>query len=396
MLSESAAHEQVLSRVAPLPSECAPLVSSLGHALTHRQIATHALPGFDNSQVDGYGVRASEAHTSTRLIVHGEQPAGPLCAAPLPPRCAVRIFTGAPIPIGVDAIIMQEDVTREGEHIIVHEPTASGDFIRRAGSDLAAGQIIAEPGTPITPALIGVLAAQGLSEVLVHRQPSIAVLTTGDELMPPGTPLSQGQLFNSNGPMLAAMLRQLGINTVNIAHCRDDRVETTQVIGTLLAEHDVVIIAGGVSVGDHDHVRPALLQLGIAPELWRVKVKPGKPFLFARSDAQRPCYVFGLPGNPVSAFVTFHLFVRPALMKMMGHQGSALELPTIPATLAAAVTNDGDRPHYIRGVLERGDFRAVGMQQSHALHGLSRCNAMLRVPEHSTLAAGSVQPVHLT
>ena len=383
MLTETEALERVLSAIQPLEAETVSLAASLGRFASQTLIATIPLPGFDNSQVDGYAVRAVEAQAASILTVTGEQPAGPDLRQPLAPGQAIRIFTGAPLPTGCDAVVMQEDVRRDDGQITIHEGVAPGENIRRRGSDLCEGQIILKHGDLITPALIGVLASQGLTTAPVHRLPRAAILGTGDEVIAPGAELQPGQIYNSNGPMLAALLAQQGI-TATVHHCHDDLPSTIATLRQLIAEHDVILISGGVSVGDHDHVKSALHALGIQPQLWRVKVKPGKPFLFAQGHG---CHIFGLPGNPVSAFVTYHLFVKAALLKLSGHPHSA---PTpLTATAGSPLENAGDRPHYLRGKLEHGIFHPAGLQQSHALHGLSQCNALARVPEHTSLPVGS-------
>ena len=240
--------------------------------------------------------------------------------------------------------------------------------------------------------------------------PRVAVLSTGDELAKPGTGLLSGQIYNSNGPMLHAMLLGLGITSVTVAHCSDDYTDTEQTLARLIAANDFIIIAGGVSVGEHDQIKPALQRLGLEPDLWRVKMKPGKPFLFSHRDGKaaesdrpdrlkaglqrsHPLYVFGLPGNPVSSFVTFHLFVRPALLKWLGASDAETTAQTSLAEVTEAVSNRGDRPHFVRGRLADGKFTPLGVQQSHAIFGLSNANALLRLDADESLPTGSVRQV---
>lgn len=393
MLTESAALDLVLSRIAPLPSERAQINAALGRFASETLLASLPLPGFDNSQVDGYALRAADAQIGSVLPVAAEQTAGPDMQWQLSPGTCIRIFTGAPIPRGADAIIMQEDVTRVGDTITINDSVSNGENVRRMGSDLCAGQILVRPGQQLGPAHIGLLASQGIDHVPVHRLPTISVLSTGDELIAPGHPLKSGQLYNSNGPMLVAMLAHEGLHGATAHHCPDQLDATITSLSSLAAQSDVIIISGGVSVGDHDHIKPALIALGMEPELWRVKVKPGKPFLFVHRTEPRPLYVFGLPGNPVSAFVTFHLFVKPALLKLVG--ASETGAAKAPALLTHEITNDGGRPHYVRGHWSQGEFHPTGLQQSHALFGLSQCNALLRVPEHTTLASGTTCEVQM-
>jgi molybdopterin molybdotransferase len=216
-----------------------------------------------------------------------------------------------------------------------------------------------------------------------------AIIATGDELAAPGTPLQSGQIYDSNSALLEALLRSCGVEVASVTHCADRADEIEAAIGAG-ATCDAMIITGGVSVGARDLVKPALTAAGASLDLWRVAVKPGKPFLFGHAPG---CAIFGLPGNPVSAFVTFLLFVRPALLRLMSANDHAMALPRTKARLTEAVRNAGDRPHYVRGRLDDGSFTPVGRQESHALFGLSRANALLLVSPGDELSPGDFASV---
>ena len=389
MISEREAREKILEGVQPLPSRQMALSQVLHCFAAENYFARLPLPGFDNSAMDGYAVIASSCRKGQRLRVTGEQPAGSDRKLRVSAGEAVRIFTGAPIPDGADAIVIQEDVTREEAEIVIKMDVEVGEFIRQRGCDLAEGQKMLSKGDRIGAAAAGLLASQGFVKAMIGGEVKAAILSTGDELVSPGEKLEPGQIYESNSTLLSALAQRSGAIVNSVEHCRDERQATIEAIqrGT---KNDVLIISGGVSVGEHDLVNDALRSLGAHIEIWRVAVKPGKPFLFGRIEK---CAVFGLPGNPVSGFVTFLQFVRPAILKMMG--ATELGPPQVPATLTADLRSDGDRAHYIRGRLDRGNFTPVGRQESHALFGLSRSNSLLRLEVGESLKAGAIVQVQM-
>jgi molybdopterin molybdotransferase len=293
------------------------------------------------------------------------------------------------VPQGADAIVMQEDVTRDGDEIVINTNVEAGEFVRRRGCDLAEGQKILEKGERIGPATLGLLASQGFAEVMIGGEVKAAILATGDELVKPGGKLEPGKIYESNSALLNALLQRCGAIVKSEEHCRDERESLIEAIKRGIKNH-ILIISGGVSVGEHDLVKDALHELGAQIDIWRVAIKPGKPFLFGQLNE---CAVFGLPGNPVSAFVTFLQFVRPAILKMMG--ATYFNLPQVPAKLTVDLTNDSDRAHYIRGKLEYGRFNPVGRQESHALFGLSQSNALLRLALGQSLKADEIVDVQI-
>ena len=384
MISEEDARRKILDAVHPLPERRISLLSGLDSFAAEDYFARLPLPNFDNSAMDGYAVVATSCRTGERLRVIGEQPAGLDRQLRVSPGEAIRIFTGAPVPAGADAVVMQEDVTRDGAEIVLNVDVGPGEFVRKRGYDLSAGQKILRKGERIRAATLALLASQGIVDLAVGSEVSAAIISTGDELVKPGDKLDQGQIYESNSALLQALLQCCGAIMKSAEHCRDDRESLIHAIERGI-KTQILIITGGVSVGKHDLVQATLRSLGAKIDIWRVAIKPGKPFLFGRID---DCFVFGLPGNPVSAFVTFLQFVRPAILKMMG--ATNLDLSEVSAKLTVDSTNDSDRTHYIRGKLEHGKFTPVGRQESHALFGLSQSNALLRVAVGESLKAGEI------
>jgi molybdopterin molybdotransferase len=387
MIGEEEARRRVLQGVGSLRERIVPLSKAPDCFSAHEVVARLPLPIFDNSAIDGYAVVASSSRKGARLKVIGEQPAGPDRQLRISPGEAVRIFTGAPIPAGADAVVMQEDTTRKGDEVVVNIGVDPGEFIRRRGCDLAEGQKILARGERIRSTTIALLASQGFADVTIGGEVNAAIVSTGDEIVMPGKKLDQGQIYDSNSMLLQALLQRCGASVASVEHCSDQRELLIEAIRRGIENH-VLVITGGVSVGEHDLVQATLRSLGAKIDIWRVAIKPGKPFLFGQPAG---CAVFGLPGNPVSAFVTFLQFVRPAILKMMG--AADLKLPNAPAKLAVDLANESDRPHYIRGRIESGTFAPIGRQESHALFGLSQSNALLRVGVGESLRTGEIVDV---
>lgn len=373
MISEEEARKEVLEKIQVRPSRSVLLSQALSCFAAEDYFSSLPLPNFDNSAMDGYAVVASSCARGKRLRVIGEQPAALDRQLRVSAGEAVRIFTGAPMPAGADAVVMQEDVTREGNEIAVNVDVDPGDFVRRRGCDLAEGQKIVAKGEPIRPATIALLASQGFTQVSVGGEVDAAIISTGDEIVRAGEGIKPGQIYESNSVLLQALLQRCNAAVKSVRHCKDDAESLKSTLEEAI-KHSVLIISGGVSVGEHDLVQPTLRSLGATIDIWRVAIKPGKPFLFGRAGE---CTVFGLPGNPVSAFVTFLCFVRPAILKMMG--ATNLDLLKVPAKLLVDLRNESDRAHYVRGRFENGTFTPVGRQESHALFGLSQSNALLRL-----------------
>ena len=394
MITPEEACARILAAIPKAATESVSLTSALGRYAAQSVLATRPLPSCDFSAMDGYAIHAADCNGTPTLNVIGEHAAGTATMLHLQPGQAIRIFTGAPIPEGTGAVVMQEDVTAISNppRIQINEPAALGEFIRRAGADVCPGQILLRAGERCQPGHVGLLAAQGLQDVDVTAVPHIGILTTGSELISPGqTPKHPGQIFNSNGPLLQSLLQQHQVAaSITLAHAADDLPTLQQTMAALLEKVSVLICIGGVSVGDHDLVKPALGNLGVTTDFWRVAMKPGKPFLFGQQSGK---LIFGLPGNPVSAYVTAFLLVLPALRKLAGAANP--QAATAQATLTVEMTNRDTRQTYFRGRWDAaaGTFAPLGMQESHAMLGLSQANALLAIPAQNTLTAGSVVQV---
>jgi molybdopterin molybdotransferase len=401
-VSVAEARALVLEACPLLEAERVPAADALGRVLAEAVHASRTLPPADCSAMDGYAVRAADlaqasASAPVRLAVAFEVPAGGRGSRPLAPGEAARIFTGAPIPVGADAVVMQEDVLADGQGARFRRPARAGEHVRPAGEDVRAGDLVLAPGSPLGPSQLGMLAALGRTAVLVRRRPRVAILSGGDELIEPDGPLGEGRIVASNSYAIAAQCREAGAEPSLLGIARDDPRDLERLLRAGL-HADVLVSSAGVSVGDHDYVRPVLEKLGCRLVFWGVLMKPGYPLAFGRIEAERGPLVFGLPGNPVSALVTFELFVRPALRKMAGRR--AWFRPTLDATLGETLRKSPGRTHFVRVELARegGGLRAVptGNQSSGVLSSLVLAQGLLVFPaEAAELAAGARVRVHV-
>lgn len=393
MRSVEAARADLLASVDPRPAVECSLEEAVGSWLAAPVEAPVALPGFDNSAMDGWAVRAEDTTQVPAILrVVGRSAAGCSPGGRLGPGEAWRIFTGAPLPEGANAVVRQEETdweaSRPGE-VTVREGVGRWENVRFRGEDVAPGTPVLAAGTRVGAAQAGLLAALGFAAVRVHRRPVVTVVPGGSELRPPGTPLAPGQVYESNTPLLAALCRGAGAVVRAAAAVPDDPATLAAALRSALDASDVVVTAGGASVGEHDLVRPAFESLGGRIEFWRLALKPGKPFFLGRLGGRVLC---GLPGNPVSAFVTAVLLVQPLLRRL---QGAADPGPyTTWGMLGETLTNPDARPHWVR--VARGAGGAVhpsGPQASHLLGSLSRADGLVEVPPRGTLEAG--QPVRV-
>lgn len=390
MIELEAALEQILSALPAPRSESVPLSESLDRIAAAPVDSPISLPGFDNSAMDGYALIANDLASATpetpvQLRQIGEVPAGSVFDGPaLKSGECVRIFTGSPLPTGSDAVIMQEDTRSEDGAIQCLDAVKPWENVRFAGEDVKQGAHLTSPGDRLTVGRIAVMAAVGVSSIKVGRRPRVGLLSTGNELREAGEALQPGEIYESNRRTLALLVSQAGGLPVEYPLVPDRLDATATALEKAFSDCDLVVTSGGVSVGEHDHVRAAFEKMGGSLDFWKVRIKPGKPFVFGRIRHQ---LLLGLPGNPVSALVTFLLLARTAIKRFQGASNAGLERAT--GVLTEAVHNRGDRRHFMRVHVDRnGRIRLAGMQASHALSALLDANALLDLPPNSALKAG--------
>ena len=391
MLSVEEARQRMLDTIPILPSEKREILECTGYVLAEALHAEENIPPFDNSAMDGYAVRAADVkHASEKdpavlsvveTIAAGYAPTKQVAAGQ-----ASRIMTGAMMPQGANAVIMQEVTQQEGDEVKIFESIDTAGNVRFTGESVAAGQQVMGQGKHLRPPEVSMLASLNCAEATVHRKPTVAVVSTGDELTPLGEPLEPGKIRDSNRYGLYAQVEEAGGIPIDMGIAPDDEAETERIFRAALAKADALITSGGVSVGEHDVVKTVLAKLGKI-NFWRVAMKPGKPQAYGIADGKP---IFGLPGNPVSSLVVFELFVRPALLKMAGHKD--LLRPTFKATLAETITNRDGRVNYMRAILKVSDGEIIaqttGPQGSGILHSLVLANGLITIPTATTLQAG--------
>ncbi|MBS1863920.1 MAG: molybdopterin molybdotransferase MoeA [Actinobacteria bacterium] len=393
-----AARREVLARVRRTAVEEVGLGEALGRRLAVDAIAGGPFQPFDNSAMDGFAVRAADvadagADSPVALTVVDESRAGHPASRELSPGEAIAISTGAVLPAGADAVVRVEDTEDVGGRVAIGASVAVGQDIRRTGEDIAAGETVLTAGAELGPAELGALATIGLDPVPVHRRPRVAVLTCGDELLPPTAPLGPGQIHNSNSPTVSALARLAGGEVVTVGWAPDEPAATRAALERALGA-DLAIVCGGVSVGAHDHVKGALAELGAEQVFWRIALKPGGPTWFGtRGDT----LVFGLPGNPVSVIATFLLLARPALIAMAG--GDPVGRRTT-ARLGAAYEKPTDRAHAVRCRLELTPEGWVATplprQGSHVLTSMLAADCLALIPTATAaMVAGETVEVEL-
>lgn len=394
MLEYEEALARVLAKIPPPLGETIPLSEACGRVLLRDAVAHTDLPPFDNSAMDGYAlhsqdvVQGAKPDAPVSLRVAGKVAAGEVFPGEIVPGTCVRIFTGSPLPRGTDAVVMQEDTRvapERPEEVLILEGVKPWENVRFRGEDVKAGATLVRAGEKMTAGRLALLAAAGASPIEVGRQPRLALIATGTELREPGQPLQPGQIYESNRSTLAILARSCGGIPQIFPLVSDSFSETRQALDTALCQCDLVVTSGGVSVGEMDFVKSALEATGGEVQFWKVAIKPGRPFVFG---CRKDKLLFGLPGNPVSAFVTFLLLVRPALLRWQG----ALNISpgSSPGLLAEPLANPGARRHFMRVRVDaKGEVYSAGVQASHVMSSLAAANGLVDVSPKTSLPAGT-------
>lgn len=399
MLELEQALKSILDLIPAARGEVIPLTEAYGRVAVEKITARTDLPSFDNSSVDGYAVRSRDVASASSqhpvsLPLMGRIEAGQHFEGELSPGKCIRIFTGSPMPRGADAVVMQEDTLTDAKRereVLFLDSVKPWENVRFRGEDVKRGAVVMQAGEILSAAHIALLAASGTAQANVGRRPLVALLATGSELKEAGSgaELKPGQIFESNRAALAPLIAKAGGIPRIFPIVPDDPEATRIALSQALAECDIVVTCGGISVGELDFVKSAFEELGGHLQFWKVAIKPGRPFVFGR---HRDTFLFGLPGNPVSAFVTFLLLARPALLRWQGatHTG----LPVASGVLAEPISNPGGRRHFVRVTMDaRGMVHSAGTQASHILSSLAWANGLIDVPGNATLEAGKTVQV---
>ncbi len=382
MPSFEEARRLILDSIMPLASERVELLESLGRVTAEDIVAPWNLPLYDNAAMDGYAVRGADCQQPASLRVTGFLPAGGASTAPVDAGCAIKIMTGAPIPPGSDTVVPFEDTEERGDQVQITAPVVRGQHIRLAGEDVRCGETVIAAGRVIRAAEIGMLASCGRALVSVHRKPTVAILSTGDELLGAGEPLAPGKVIDSNGISLAAGIRACGATPVMLGIARDNRASHAQKMSEGL-KADAFITSAGVSAGERDLVREVLAELGMTQVFRRVDIGPGAPTCFGLRDGKP---IFCLPGNPVASMITFEEFVKPALLKMMGHR--RVLKPLVRAILQEDVRKKPGKIKFLRVRLESVGGKLLAYSSGDQNTGILK--TLLMADGLAVLASGRV------
>lgn len=369
-----------------------PLEKALGRVLAASVYSPVFIPAFEQSAMDGYAFKYEDWKKHTTLAIAGEMAAGATAPLAITAGQATRIFTGAPLPAGADTVVMQEKVRVEDNQLIIEDTELQpGSNVRPVGSEIQADELALPQGALLTPAAIGFLAGMGIHEVSVYPAPAITIIVTGNELQSPGTPLQYGQVYESNSYTLRTALQQMQVGPVSMMAVEDDFDKLLHTLAQALSVSDLVLITGGVSVGNYDYVAKALEVCGVTRIFHRLKQKPGKPLYFGKRDEQ---LVFGLPGNPSSVLTCFYEYVYTSIREQMGHPQAALPVMKMP------LLNDFARKpgltQFLKGFWNGEGVRVLQAQESYRMHSFAVCNCLIVLPEEAgNVEKGEMVDVHL-
>ncbi|MEN4818968.1 MULTISPECIES: molybdopterin molybdotransferase MoeA [Pantoea] len=378
LISLEEAQQKMLSQLTPVTDSLSvPLAEAVGRITAKAVTSPIAVPPFDNSAMDGYAVRLADASSGQPLPVAGKAFAGAPFSGEWPQGSVIRIMTGAPVPAGCEAVVMQEQTETQGDAIMITAPVRPGQNIRLIGDDIQPGTVVLEAGTRLGAAELPLLASLGIAQVSVLRKLRVAIFSTGDELQPVGEPLAEGQIYDTNRFAVSLMLHKLGCEVIDLGIIKDDPAALRAAFTEADRQADVVITTGGVSVGEADFTKTMLEELG-AISFWKLAIKPGKPFAFGRLTSSWFC---GLPGNPVSAAVTFYQLVQPLLATLTGQQKSALP-PRQKVRCASRLKKSPGRLDFQRGILRQNaqgelEVETTGMQGSHVFSSFAQANCFI-------------------
>ena len=390
MITVTQAKQIIDEQILPLPVKVMPLAMAAGYTLASDIFAKQDIPAFEQSSMDGYAIRLEDA--GQPLIIHGEMQAGTTVHSTLLPGHASRIFTGAPLPLGADTVVMQEKVTASDGQLTINDVNLlMGSNVRNKGAEALEGGLAIAKGSKLTPAALGFLAGIGETEVAVYRAPTVAIIVTGKELQQPGQELAFGQVYESNSFCLTAALEQVQVNQINFYSADDVLEELTAVLREALDNNDMVLLSGGVSVGDYDFVLRAAQNCGITQLFHKVKQKPGKPLYFGKKGGK---IIFGLPGNPSSVLSCFYQYVLPAIGKMEGRPFGGLR--TVTASLTHEFTKTVGLTHFLKAHFDDGKVTPLSAQESFRMSSFAQANCMIELDEERTYyTAGTSVKVYL-
>jgi molybdopterin molybdotransferase len=393
MVTVNEAKQLIITNTPLLTKQKCALYGALGRVLAEDVIAPISLPPFRQSSMDGYAIMHTDiTEKGTPLAISGESKAGQADLPELKPGSAIRIFTGAPVPAGATAVVMQENTARKNGTLTINEyPVPEGKNIRRVGQQIREGEVALAAGSLVSPGAIGFLRGMNVNEVTVHRKPKIGLLVTGDELLKAGDTLVPGKIYESNSAMLAAALTNAGAGDIEITYAADDFAATAEALAALIRDNDVVLASGGISVGDYDFVGTALESLGAETIFYKVRQKPGKPLLFGKKDGK---LIFALPGNPASSLVCYYEYVLPALRRMTGWSDPFLRALQLPVRYGYSF--DGERDEFLKAKIEGSEVVQLDGQESFVIGSFAVADALIYLPVHQNkIEAGELVEVHL-